>query len=169
MIVAGPIFENRSARYSACLHTTNRQQYNGHFYIHIKATRQESRHRRRIKVSISLNLNTITNQFKSGIGFSVAQACLEFGAQVVIASSNQQRVDEAVKRLQASTSDASKVSGKTINLSRGSEGPSSIDKRVEEFLKSVGKFDHYVHSAGENLSFGPISEVDFEAADRMFE
>jgi len=102
----------------------------------------------------------------SGIGFAVAQACLEFGAEVVIASSSQKKVDAAVERLKKS---GDKVSGKTVDLKAGKEGVNGIGKRMEELLQGVGKFDHYVHSAGESLSFAPIEEIDLQAAQDIFD
>lgn len=56
----------------------------------------------------------------SGIGFAVASALIEEGAHVIVSSSNQSRVDDAVKRLsdgeQQYNADAKRVQGRTVNL-----------------------------------------------------
>jgi hypothetical protein len=56
----------------------------------------------------------------SGIGFAVAAALIEEGAHVIVSSSSQSRVDDAVKRLsdpeKQYNADKSRVQGKVCNL-----------------------------------------------------
>lgn len=55
----------------------------------------------------------------SGIGYSTAEACLEYGALVTIASSNASRVGTAVSKLQSSyPSSRSRVHGQVVDLSK---------------------------------------------------
>lgn len=65
----------------------------------------------------------------SGIGFAVASALIEEGAHVTIASSNQSKVDTAVKRLsdgeQQYNADPKRVQGFTVNL----KGPETEVRR----------------------------------------
>ena len=96
----------------------------------------------------------------SGIGFCVAEACLEFGAIVTVASSRQEKIDQTIKRLTASYPDAQdRVSGHVVDLA-GAE--------VETALTSLFDFatdhhthelDHVVSTAGDTLSVGKIADV----------
>lgn len=73
----------------------------------------------------------------SGIGFSLASALIEEGAHVVVASSRQERVDDAVKRLtdpkQQFNADQSRVQGKVVNL-KGRE--SEVSRRKDSVLQT---------------------------------
>jgi len=97
----------------------------------------------------------------SGIGFAAARGLIEEGASVVIGSSNQTRVDEAVKRLCDSNeqynADQNRVKGYTVNLS----GP-EMESSIREFFKKAGKVDHIIHTAGDSLATLPLSEVTYE-------
>ncbi|QIW94757.1 hypothetical protein AMS68_000275 [Peltaster fructicola] len=85
----------------------------------------------------------------SGIGFCVAEASLESGATVIVSSSNPDRVEKAVKRLQQSyPSAASKISGHAADL--GTED--TLDASVKALLEKCGKLDHIIHTAGDSLA-----------------
>ena len=90
----------------------------------------------------------------SGIGFAVAKLVLEQGAaEVIIGSSNQQRIDDAVRRL----SSVGKVSGKTVDLSRL--------ENVPAFFQDLGNFDHLISTAGGSLPQEKFpEETNLEAA-----
>lgn len=90
----------------------------------------------------------------SGIGFAVAQAAAREGAAVVIASSREARVDEAVARLPAG------VKGHALDLTDAAA--------VEALFGRVGAFDHLVFTAGETLMLGAIADTDLAAAQRFF-
>ncbi|KAF5688688.1 verA-like protein [Fusarium denticulatum] len=96
----------------------------------------------------------------TGIGFSVAEAALEHGANVVISSSNQSKIDSAIERLKSHIQNAQlpmrKISGKVCNLAE----PETIDTNVKELLESAsqdGKLDHVVFTAGD---FNPSPSLD---------
>ncbi|KDQ15026.1 hypothetical protein BOTBODRAFT_32033 [Botryobasidium botryosum FD-172 SS1] len=77
----------------------------------------------------------------SGIGFAVAAATLAHGATVVISSSSETRVADAVKRLGG---DANKlVSGIAVDV--------RDDAKLCAFLDDVGPFDHLVWTASDRL------------------
>ncbi|PRP77772.1 hypothetical protein PROFUN_07714 [Planoprotostelium fungivorum] len=80
----------------------------------------------------------------SGIGFAVADQCITEGARVIVASSQQQKVDKAVERLKSSHPNGD-VKGHQLDLSGG---PQNIETKVEAFLNTVGRFDHLVITAG---------------------
>jgi len=80
----------------------------------------------------------------SGIGFAVAAASLEHGATVIIASSSEERVVGAVKRLGG---DAGKpVSGFAVDV--------RDEPKLFSFLDNVGVFDHLVWTAADKLAVG---------------
>ncbi|KZL70008.1 short chain dehydrogenase reductase family [Colletotrichum incanum] len=86
----------------------------------------------------------------SGIGFAVAEASVEFGARVVVASRSQERVDKTIKRLTESYPDAKdRIRGHIVNL-HGDESETSI-KKLFEFAtnEDKDKIDHVVETAGE--------------------
>ena len=92
----------------------------------------------------------------SGIGFAVAEAALEEHAEVVVASSNPQNVEGAVRR-----------------LSDGAKGfPVDVRKEddVATFFDGVGPFDHMVFTAGDwgPMAGGTLAETDLSQAGGMF-
>ncbi|KAI1017865.1 hypothetical protein LB504_003977 [Fusarium proliferatum] len=96
----------------------------------------------------------------TGIGFAVAQAALEHGAHVIISSSNQSKIDAAIKRLEIHTQKTQlpirKISGKVCNLAK----PDTIEANVKDLLESAsqdGKLDHVVFTAGD---FNPSPSLD---------
>ncbi|KAI1820164.1 hypothetical protein F4861DRAFT_80938 [Xylaria intraflava] len=96
----------------------------------------------------------------SGIGFAVAEGALAGGARVFIASSNPDKVTDALKRLRAAVPDAaSLVSGHMVDLSV----PSELDSRLAQLLQSLGAvLDHIVFTAGDATQAYPIEEMTFD-------
>lgn len=98
----------------------------------------------------------------SGIGFCVAEACVEYGAIVTVASSRQAKVEKTLQRLKTSYPDAKdRISGHTCDLA--SENVEGDLKQLFEFATKAGKLDHVVNTAGD-LS-GLIKLADVTAAD----
>jgi NAD(P)-dependent dehydrogenase (short-subunit alcohol dehydrogenase family) len=90
----------------------------------------------------------------AGIGLSVAQRAAAEGAQVVIVSSSEARVKEALASVPDSVGHA-------------------LDLRSEQAVRSLfdrlGPFDHLVYTAGEELLFAPLAELDLGKARQFFE
>jgi NAD(P)-dependent dehydrogenase (short-subunit alcohol dehydrogenase family) len=89
----------------------------------------------------------------SGIGFAVAEAAIGDGASVLVGSSQQANVEEAVGRL------GQAAGGRTVNV--------RDEASVEGFFAGVGAFDHLVFTAGDwsNLRTArTLPETDLEAA-----
>jgi NAD(P)-dependent dehydrogenase (short-subunit alcohol dehydrogenase family) len=74
---------------------------------------------------------------------------------VVVASSNRQRVDAALRRLPKN------ASGHAVDL--------RSETAIRELFETLGDFDHLAHTAGEPLALGPIDETDVGAAQRALE
>jgi NAD(P)-dependent dehydrogenase (short-subunit alcohol dehydrogenase family) len=91
----------------------------------------------------------------SGIGFAVAEQASTQGATIVIASSNQERVQKAVEKLDGNTQ------GHTIDL--------SDESAIENFFAKLGAFDHLVFTAGDQLRLNDLASTDLQQARRAFE
>ena len=85
----------------------------------------------------------------SGIGYGVAEACLECGARVTIASSSPERLATAVDKLKASyPSAADRISFHPCDL--GDE--ETIETNIVKLFKAVGEINHVVYTAGDPVS-----------------
>ncbi|HEX8817911.1 MAG TPA: SDR family oxidoreductase [Terriglobales bacterium] len=91
----------------------------------------------------------------SGIGLAVAGQVTSQGAEVVIASSNAERVQKAVESL------GERAQGHTLDLT--DEGA------VEALFARLGPFDHLVFTAGDSLFLESLSGTDLKQARRAFE
>ena len=92
----------------------------------------------------------------SGVGFAVAAAAREAGAEVVVGSSQAPRVEAAASK-----------------LGRGATGH-AVDVRdevsVAAFFTEVGAFDHLVFTAGDwGHMFGATRDLDVEASKARME
>lgn len=95
----------------------------------------------------------------SGIGFAVAEASLEFGASVTIASSNPDRVDNAVQRLEVAYPSAEgRIVGYSCNLNDEAVLEDNIITLLARLPKDV-KLDHVVYTAGESIPPTPLAEA----------
>lgn len=91
----------------------------------------------------------------SGIGLAVAQQAATQGATAIIASSNADRVKQAVATLGA------KAEGHAFDLSNEND--------IKNFFQKVGDFDHLVFTAGDTLQLNELVETDLTKARRAFE
>lgn len=90
----------------------------------------------------------------SGIGFAVAEAASSEGANVVVVSRQQSRVDAAV----------------TL-LGKGTEGHAadlSNEASVEALFSRIGPFDHLVYTAGDEVWQRAIEDTDLADASAFF-
>jgi NAD(P)-dependent dehydrogenase (short-subunit alcohol dehydrogenase family) len=90
----------------------------------------------------------------SGIGLATAKAASAEGAQVVIVSGNQQRIDNALTQLPQGSL------GYAVNL--------TSEESIKNFFDALGGFDHLVYTAGENLTLNLIAQTDIEQARSFF-
>ncbi|KAH8685255.1 hypothetical protein BGZ61DRAFT_495486 [Ilyonectria robusta] len=106
----------------------------------------------------------------TGIGFAVAEGALEHGADVIISSSNQTKLDNAVNRLKKHMETANlperRVSGHTCDLS----DPKLIDAnilRLLDFATKDGKIDHVVYTAGDAVKTYNLEEIVAENIPKL--
>jgi len=90
----------------------------------------------------------------SGLGFAAAKVAAAEGAIVTIVSSNQLRIDHALKELPTGST------GHAIDLGK--------ETNIKSFFDTMGSFDHLVYTAAENLTLNMVSDIDLEQARRFF-
>lgn len=101
-----------------------------------------------------------------GIGVGIAEACIEFGAAVVVASSKQENVDKAVQQLQAINPDAKdRISGHVVDLA-SPDVEDSLTK-LFEFATDGGKrkANHVVETSGDGVPQIPLKDVTPETLE----
>jgi NAD(P)-dependent dehydrogenase (short-subunit alcohol dehydrogenase family) len=91
----------------------------------------------------------------SGIGLAVAQQAALQGAELVIVSSNGERVQEAIKSI------GGEARGQAVDV--------LDEKAVEGFFTNLGGFDHLVFTAGDSLLLHELAVTDLKHARRAFE
>ena len=100
----------------------------------------------------------------SGIGYCVAEACLEFGASVIISSSQQSRIDSSINQLlKAYPSARGRIAGYPCDLSSP-----SVEANIEKLLDRCGgpKFDHIVHTAGDQLATLKLEDATLDSIQK---
>jgi len=90
----------------------------------------------------------------SGLGLATAQAAAADGAEVVIVSSNQQRIDKALETLPATSK------GFAVSLDK--------EEHIKSFFEHIGNFDHLVYTAGENISMSMVDDTEIESGKDFF-
>jgi NAD(P)-dependent dehydrogenase (short-subunit alcohol dehydrogenase family) len=96
----------------------------------------------------------------SGIGFATAEASIEAGARVTIASSTQARLDSALERLKtAYPSSADKIQGHLVDISNASTLEPSLTTLLNFATKNnTAKLDHIVYTAANTPHFPTLQE-----------
>ncbi|MFC5911224.1 SDR family oxidoreductase [Streptacidiphilus monticola] len=90
----------------------------------------------------------------SGIGFSVAAHAAEEGAEVIIASSTQEKLDRALGRL------PEQVRGRRLDVT----DPAG----VQAFFDEIGDYDHLAYTAGDPLQIKAFGDTDIDQAKAFF-
>ena len=90
----------------------------------------------------------------SGFGLATALAAAGEGAEIIVVSSRQQKVDEALAALPAGSK------GYAVNL--------TDEQQIAKLFDQIGEFDHLVFTAGETLQLGTLVTTDLDAARRFF-
>lgn len=93
-----------------------------------------------------------------GVGISVAQALLEFGATIILSSSREAKVKDACAGLANHYPGAKdRISGYACDL-----GTPDVESNIEELFNKVGAVDHIVYMAGDRLPMVPLEDVTLE-------
>lgn len=91
----------------------------------------------------------------SGIGFCVAEACVENGAIVTVSSSNKSRVNKAVEKLKGSYPSATqRIFGLNVDLSNADTLEDELKTLLESTKEKLGgqMLDHVVFTAGNSIA-----------------
>jgi NAD(P)-dependent dehydrogenase (short-subunit alcohol dehydrogenase family) len=92
----------------------------------------------------------------SGVGFAVAAAALEAGAEVVVGSSQSARIEAAAGRL------GGRATGRVVDV--------KDEASVAGFFEACGAFDHLVFTAGDwGQMRGATRDLDIEASKARLE
>src|SRR5246127_967449 len=91
----------------------------------------------------------------SGIGLAVAEQASSQGANVVVVSSNPDRVQKAVQSL------GGRVEGQTADL--------SDERAIAALFTGLGRIDHLVFTAGDSLQLHELAGTDLMQARRAFD
>lgn len=96
----------------------------------------------------------------SGIGYAVAEASVEHGAQVIISSSNSSKIAKTIDRLKAAyPSSASNITGTASDLLN----PETLEKNLTSIFEFAGKgIHHVVFTAGNPVRITHISGVPLD-------
>lgn len=101
----------------------------------------------------------------SGIGYGLAEACLEYSANVTISSSNPSRLSKAIEKLKSAyPSHAANITGIRVDLSN----PDTLENDLETLLKSTTqnikekKLDHVIFTAGDALPIIPLKDMTMQ-------
>lgn len=91
----------------------------------------------------------------SGIGLATAHASMAQGATVVVVSSSQRKVAEAIAVL------GPRAEGQVLDVNDADA--------VGALFAAIGGFDHLIYTAGETLQLGRLAEMDMGALRRAFD
>ncbi|MFJ9717641.1 SDR family oxidoreductase [Streptomyces sp. NPDC101213] len=95
-----------------------------------------------------------------GIGYGVAEALVARGDRVCITGRNEDALKEAVDRLGAD---------RVIGVAGKAHDEAHQAIAVERTMEAFGRVDHLINNAGTNPVFGPIADLDLNAARKVFE
>jgi NAD(P)-dependent dehydrogenase (short-subunit alcohol dehydrogenase family) len=91
----------------------------------------------------------------SGIGLAVAEQATSQGANVVVVSSDSERVKKAIQTV------GGDAEGQTVDL--------SDEQAVAAIFTKLGSFDHLIFTAGDSLHVHELAATDLKQARRAFE
>ncbi|MDX6459841.1 MAG: hypothetical protein QOE55_3538 [Acidobacteriaceae bacterium] len=91
----------------------------------------------------------------SGIVLAVAEQATSQGANVVVVSSNSERVKKAIQTV------GGDAEGQTVDL--------SDEQAVAAIFTKLGSFDHLIFTAGDSLHVHELAATDLKQARRAFE
>ena len=96
-----------------------------------------------------------------GIGLGIAERLVAEGAKVCVTARKQEALDEAVRAL-GGPDRAIAVAGKGDDVDRQADA-------VKQTLQAFGSVDLLVNNAGINPVYGPMVEMELDAARKIFE
>jgi len=98
-----------------------------------------------------------------GIGEAIAEALVDQGATVVLASRKQADLDQVAERLNT------KRAGGAVAIAAHGGREEDLRKLVDASIERLGRIDVLVNNAATNPYFGPIIDAELAAWDKTFE
>jgi NAD(P)-dependent dehydrogenase (short-subunit alcohol dehydrogenase family) len=95
-----------------------------------------------------------------GIGLGIAAALVERGAQVVLTARKQEGLDEALSSL---------PEGLAMGFTGRADDTEHQDEVLAGIARTHGRLDVLVNNAGINPVYGPLVELDLNAARKVFD
>jgi NAD(P)-dependent dehydrogenase (short-subunit alcohol dehydrogenase family) len=95
-----------------------------------------------------------------GIGEAIARACIEAGANVVLASRKQADLDRVASSLPPE---------RAIALACHTGKPEEVEAMMAKAVERFGRVDGFVNNAATNPYFGPLVDTPDSAIDKTFE
>ena len=95
-----------------------------------------------------------------GIGEAIARACVEAGANVVLASRKQADLDRVASSLPPE---------RALALACHTGKPDEVEAMVSKAVERFGRVDGFVNNAATNPYFGPLVDTPDSAIDKTFE
>jgi len=97
----------------------------------------------------------------SGIGFAVAEACFEHGANIIISGSNPERLEKTVQRFRDSYGDVqSRITTHVCDLSDEVNLESNVQKLLQAATDNgTHKLNHVAFTAGNTIPIQSIADV----------
>lgn len=95
-----------------------------------------------------------------GIGLAIAQRLVADGARVIITARKQEALDEAVAELGAE---------RAIAVAGNAADPQHQQEVIDTVLAEWGRLDFLVNNTGINPAYGPLTELDLDAARKIMD
>lgn len=95
-----------------------------------------------------------------GIGFAIAAALVDRGANVVLTARKQEGLDAAIAEL---------PQGSAIGFTGRAHDEEHQNKVLDGIAREYGRLDVLVNNAGINPVYGPLSELDLDAARKVID
>ncbi|MFT5914136.1 MAG: NAD(P)-dependent dehydrogenase (short-subunit alcohol dehydrogenase family) [Flammeovirgaceae bacterium] len=116
-------------------------------------------------MNISYNLEgkvAIVTGASKGIGEAIAESLAEAGAKVVVSSRKQDQVDEVAKRL-------TENGGEAIGIAANVGNTEDVENLIEKTIAHFGGVDILINNAATNPVFGPVTDTDLSAFDKIMD
>ncbi|GAA1073512.1 SDR family oxidoreductase [Tsukamurella spumae] len=96
-----------------------------------------------------------------GIGLAIAQRLVADGAKVVITARKQEALDAAVAELGGPES--------AVAVAGSGDDTAHQDEAIATAIETFGSADFFVNNTGINPVYGPLMDLDIDAARKIFE
>lgn len=95
-----------------------------------------------------------------GIGLAVAQRLVADGARVAITARKPEALEEAVAELGP---------GRAMGIAGNAADPEHQEEVVQQVIAQWGRLDFFVNNTGINPAYGPLVELDLDAARKILD